>query len=306
MHFAIKALADGSREIFTAGIVTYVDVEVGPAEAAVLLEYNTNNRTKNQAHMKSLAAAMVAGEWIDNVVDVAFDQEGAMVNGQHSLGAVVYSGVTIVLRLTFGMPALARVSYDSGRGRTSIEAADMANLDIKNKSAVRSLRSALLTLPLDQALSGSAKIPNRTAGSQMRNAQYVGWLQEPGVREYANEIASKGRALSISYGSRKPARLAPSQCSWLWALLGEVNPEGAAEFFETLSSGRRAGRGDVFLALDTALDSLQTSGNRVFDQWVEIALVVTAWNAWIKGESRGFLRSAYLQVNREFPKPLSA
>lgn len=68
---------------------------ITPTTAAAYLERNTSNRTIKPKHVEALADSMTAGHWQCTHEGIAFDTNGALIDGQHRLSAVVKSGVTI-------------------------------------------------------------------------------------------------------------------------------------------------------------------------------------------------------------------
>jgi hypothetical protein len=106
----------GQKEVFTVTTV------VTPEMAARLLERNLDNRTirwKGPARtVEAYAAAMSRGEWDLNGEAVVMSREGLMNDGQHRCEAVVLSGVSPVMQITFGVARESRHTLDQGAGRT--------------------------------------------------------------------------------------------------------------------------------------------------------------------------------------------
>jgi hypothetical protein len=91
-----------------------VVTEVTPQLAAEWLSSNTFNRTISTPLVKKYANDMAAGFWTLNHQGIAFDDSGTLVDGQHRLSAVVMSGVTIKIMVTYGS---SRVGIDELRVR---------------------------------------------------------------------------------------------------------------------------------------------------------------------------------------------
>jgi len=74
---------------------------VGPDQAIKWLEGNTRNRRLDQKHVDYLAAEMKAGRWKLTHIGIAFDINGTLQDGQHRLWAIVMSGCTVEMNVTF-------------------------------------------------------------------------------------------------------------------------------------------------------------------------------------------------------------
>lgn len=93
-------------------------IEVDRRLALELLKANTRNRPVNSARVSEYAAMMLNGDWLDGVADIVIGADGVLQNGQHTLYAVVESGVPIVVTLKTGMRFEAQAVTDTQRART--------------------------------------------------------------------------------------------------------------------------------------------------------------------------------------------
>lgn len=93
-------------------------VKISPKQAEVLLKCtNTNNRPMSIAKVSTYAKDMQLGNWSDDSTDaIAFDKSGVLVNGQHRLKAVVKSGKTVQMLVSFGITPY--MGMDTGKTRT--------------------------------------------------------------------------------------------------------------------------------------------------------------------------------------------
>lgn len=93
-------------------------IEVDRRLALELLKANTRNRAVNNARVAEYAVMMLNGDWLDGVADIVIGDDGVLQNGQHTLYAVVESGVPIVVTLKTGMRLEAQAVTDTQRART--------------------------------------------------------------------------------------------------------------------------------------------------------------------------------------------
>ncbi len=94
---------------------------VGPDQAIKWLESNTRNRPLDQKHVDYLAAEMKAGRWKLTHVGLAFDINEVLQDGQHRLWAIVLSGCTVEMSVTFNTPEDCIQYVDGGKKRMAHE-----------------------------------------------------------------------------------------------------------------------------------------------------------------------------------------
>lgn len=98
-----KAINDHAGKLF----------EVDPALASKWLERNTRNRALREDVVQRYANDMKAGRWMITGDAIAFDTNGAIVNGQHRLWAVIFAEMTVPMLVTFDLkPEVVRVLDD--------------------------------------------------------------------------------------------------------------------------------------------------------------------------------------------------
>jgi len=78
-------------------------VLVTPEIAAQMLRQRPDyQRALIPSWVKHLAGCMARGEWLPTHEAIAFDTAGNLIDGQHRLGAVVLSGVTVTMTVLYG------------------------------------------------------------------------------------------------------------------------------------------------------------------------------------------------------------
>jgi hypothetical protein len=93
-------------------------IDVTPIQAANWLESNKFNRKISDVSVSRYARDMTNGHWTLNHQGIAFDDEGVLVDGQHRLMAIVKSGVTVKMMVTWGAD---RVGIDELRVRSAAD-----------------------------------------------------------------------------------------------------------------------------------------------------------------------------------------
>lgn len=84
------------------------------------------NRPVHQSQVNKYVQDMRAGMWGRNHQGIAFDRDGILMDGQHRLWAVVESGITVMMPVTWGLDREAQLTIDSGLKRTTADVAAIA------------------------------------------------------------------------------------------------------------------------------------------------------------------------------------
>jgi hypothetical protein len=94
-------------------------MDVDPAIARRWLENNFRNRFVKEDVVQAYARDMLNGTWVPTHQGIAFNDQDALIDGQHRLKAVIMSGVTVRTMVTFGLPSVI-----DGREMTTMDAVD--------------------------------------------------------------------------------------------------------------------------------------------------------------------------------------
>ena len=107
------------------GVLRWEVVNITAEIAKRWLEKNTNNRNVSDARVQTYAADMAAGKWLFHHQGIAFDESGALADGQHRLLAVVRAQeivkahvVSVPMLVTYGIHHDACATIDGQRVRT--------------------------------------------------------------------------------------------------------------------------------------------------------------------------------------------
>jgi hypothetical protein len=140
---AMTATAESTRR--PAPMHTVV-MMVGPDQAIKWLESNLRNRPMDQKHVDYLIAEMKAGRWKLTHHGIAFDINGVLQDGQHRLWAIVLSGCTVEMNVTFNTPEDCIEYVDGGRKRKDHERMQLSGRyqGKVSKDHVAALRAMLL------------------------------------------------------------------------------------------------------------------------------------------------------------------
>lgn len=92
-------------------------ITINPEFAQELLSTNTSNRPVNKANLEYFCELLRAGRFALTHQGIAIDSEGTLIDGQHRLLAIVMTGITVDLMVTYDLPPETFSKIDSGKIR---------------------------------------------------------------------------------------------------------------------------------------------------------------------------------------------
>jgi hypothetical protein len=106
---------------------------ITPQMAAMWLESNENNRRVQRDRVKLYANVMARGGWHFTHQGIAFYEDDRLADGQHRLMAIVESGASVWMNVTYGIKLPASTALDTGRPRNLTNAMHFMGLDTRHK-----------------------------------------------------------------------------------------------------------------------------------------------------------------------------
>ena len=94
-------------------------VLVTPEIAEKTLSNNTRNRNINWNHVRELAAAMTDGTWMETGTPIKLGPNNILVNGQHTLHAIIMSGKAQMMNVVYGVEEAVKYVEDRPLKRTA-------------------------------------------------------------------------------------------------------------------------------------------------------------------------------------------
>jgi hypothetical protein len=252
-------------------MITYEQVDLTPALAADLLAKTPDHqRNVTKTHVRRLARAMAAGEYLLNPQPLILDTTGALMDGQHRCAAVVQSGVTIPVVLARGADPTVFSLVDTGKNRLAAQFVEGSHSSIV-ASAARSVLAYRLRPDGGSMSAARAMITNKEILDEIkRDGEYQ--LAAPQVAAI-----------------RRAARITPAPLLAVHVLASRnIDSDRASLWLSGLETGESLVKGDPRLALRNRF--IQDSGRPVSgitQQWV---YTVKAWNAWVAGADMKQLR----------------
>lgn len=260
-------------------------VVVTPEIAREWLGYNTHNRRLRDRVIRAYAADMTAGAWRWNGESIKFAADGALLDGQHRLAAVIEANVDVTMLVIRGLPNETQETMDGGAKRKFSDV-----LQLRGEPQYIRLASIARMVHLWESGYRLTGGPNYAP----TNAQLFQTIEKyPYLREGAQA------ADQVSRGSGLP----PSIVGLCWWLFDQLDAEDADFFFSRLRDGQSMAKGDSIYELRRAVvASRSVRGER--SQAYLTAITIKAWNAYRDGVKVGLLRYRPGGANPEkFPEP---
>lgn len=245
-------------------------VHVTPETAADWLRaHDSKQRPRSKSLVDRYADMMLDGEWVLSSDALGFDVDGAGVNGQHRLAAVVASGVTCPFIVCWNLAPESFEVLDNGKRRT---AGDV--LAVEGIANARNLASvARIFLAYRNAGHFSARSPRAAA----ENLDVLGVVRDA---PYLHEATTRADTYYRDSGQVLTRSIVGAVYA---AAVSEGWPAADVHaFFDSVATGEGLWRGAPALALRTALVRAEVSG--VLTRARLLGLVVSGLSAHLGGQ----------------------
>jgi len=265
--------------------------KVSPSRARKLLATMVhNNRPVDLRRVKRYVKKMLEGTWRSTSQGLIIDWFGRLGNGQHRLLAVIESGVTIEIDITYGEDPENFLIWDKHKQRTLTDDFFIAEIEHPKESArmYRVYLDLLETTPKRFVALGHRR------GVSHEDA--LTWCRQ---NEHARlHVIEKCKAKEARRRLRPPAIF-----MGVYYYLYERTPDAADSFFDQLIHGA-AGSVDPVTQLRESLDQLMIESMRgvTIPKYVYAALVFKAFNAWMARKS---VESIWFDPSEGFPEVTS-
>lgn len=249
--------------------------KVTPFLAAAYLERNTKNRRMSSARVEAYAAAMQRGEWIFNGDSIRFSVDGALLDGQHRLSAVVKSGTTQNFLVVRGLPKNVFATIDTGAARTASDVIGLVGVKNQNVAA------AGARMYLNWKRNGSPGEPNTK--DRLSNAQ---------ILEFCSDNDLLDRAASYVAGNTFIKKfMSPSISCFSYLAFSDASEGMATSFLDEVSNKTEIFADSPAFLLRERL--LEMSGAKMkATKKDKTALVFKAFRLWRAGRKMKQLKVA--------------
>jgi hypothetical protein len=268
-------MAQSAVELNTCQNLVAKATLITPSLAQNMLETSARtgfiNRNISQVMVRIYAQQMKKGEWILSNDAICIDNEGAIINGQHRLQAIILSGCSVMMLVCYGIDRNAFSKMDRVKRRT-----DADNLSVLGVANNKTIAPGLRTLA-----TYLSKGVFHEGGHGLIDAIHFFPLYEKYEAEFQQGVSF--------YQRQNVKRLTSAACVCLAVIFLSIEQSKAASFFEGFIKGENLASKNPILALRRQLDMLmgKNQGQRFT---TSIALTIIAWNLFFNGEKRSTLR----------------
>jgi hypothetical protein len=247
-------------------------VTVTPALAAQWLERMPKNRNLRQGWVNTLAHAIEQKDWQFNGEPIRFGRDGALLDGQHRLHAIIQADQSADFIVVTGLEPDSIYVTDTGKPRSASDA-----LHLRGEKDAHALAGACHWLIIWE----QAHNLTRIGGSGRQFAPTIA-----DILRVLDKNPSLRHALPHGNRLRKSLTGGPSLWGFLAFLLQGIDPEDAAFFFERLLDGADLKGDSPLLLLRKRLTERRPGQAGAPMPPREIgALTIKAWNFYREGKS---------------------
>ncbi|MFE7193753.1 hypothetical protein [Kitasatospora sp. NPDC057541] len=264
-------------------------VKVTPEIAEEFLSRASVNRPLDKGQVRTLAEAIIRGEWRLTHQGIAFDKAGELLDGQHRLHAIIEANSPAEMFVVDGLSRDVFPVLDTGKRRSAADT--LSSTGEKYLTLLSStIRHVILfkAMPNEPWTGGRARVSNDRilAAYNAEKDRYV-------------EAVTAGRELSKHlFASQTAAAVG-------YFVTTEVAPAAdIEEWVSGLKSGASLDSGDARLALrEVPSDKQKRGSKRRLDMRDQVAIYIKAWNAWVEPEKVRELVLRRLRKKEKMPMP---
>lgn len=259
---------------------------ITPRRATQLLTLNVRNRPIRRAAVDRYLDDMVHGRWQFNGAPIIVSEEGALIDGQHRLTALVESGRTLPFAVIYDAPDTLRRTVDQGSARTPGDILAFAGYGYNAKNVAAIARMAMSR----EAGMGSL------GGFRPSNQAILEWVQQ-------NEDVVDAADVYMAAMKRTPAN--PTVVATAWLLFHRIDPSRANSFVvDRFVKGLGLSEGDPVLALKERLNDGVLSKSDTEAKGIQLRYFTLAWNIDREGRQVSKLQAPKGGWTRKnFPEP---
>lgn len=247
-------------------------VYVTPEMATRWLHLNTHNRSLNPPTVRRFVADMRAGAWQMTGEAIKFAPDGALLDGQHRLSAIVQSGVTVPIWVMRNVDPAAQRVMDTGRRRSAGDALTLAG----EKHATMLAAACRVAI----GMAGDGTTTKDPARNDVSHAQIEAFVAEnPDIRS-AVEFAAR---------YHHNTDCLPALVSYSYWVMARINYHDADSFWRAASLKVGLVEDDPVLALTNRLAQARRQREQLPKRAL-LSMVFRAWNARRAGKPMRIMR----------------
>jgi hypothetical protein len=267
----------------------YTEELITPTRASQILEANIKNRDIRQPRVDKYANDIISGRWKEGTGEsIKISKTGIVLDGQHRLHAIIKANKAVVMLVISGIEDSVFDVIDTGSSRNATDVFKIA--DVKNSSTIPSI---IATFNL---LEGGKKI-----GAQVSQKSTNAMLMEQYQKDehFWQWVARDARVMYHSFARI----LSPSFLGGFYAHFHKLNPVKAELFMMQLTTGIGVENNIINLLRNKLIQDKMSP--RKMPPNLKMALIIKAWNYFVKGDGGSVKLLKFDTIRDEFPKAIS-
>lgn len=243
---------------------------IDPELATLYLERNVHNRKLDRRQVVFYAMAMQRGEWMPNGDTIRFSSRDVLLNGQHTLAAIVESGKSQLCCVIRGLPDEVFKTIDKQKRRN--DGHDLHRAGYKNCYAL----AATIRMLWSYETYRSTQSPTEQR------------LTSEQILKIAESIPAMSESVDQSCNLASGKLLTTTVACLLW-FTGRGLLDKRSQFFGILGGDIAATKKHPAGALRERCLT-EKSSRRRSTSWLSTALAIKAWNLHCEGREVGCLK----------------
>jgi hypothetical protein len=269
-------------EVKSNTIETTTTEFITPETAEYYFSLNIKNRGLNMSYVRDLADDMLNGKWELTHQGIAFNNEGALFDGQHRIKAIVlaknidatFQGVPLMV--TRHANDVSRMVIDSGKTRTPRHVLAMEGFSYPGERSA--LAANIIIYNHNKGLFSKGQMKWKKI--KISKADILDFCRKHDLTEYL-EFSSDL--------SRKGSFVTKTLWSFTTWILFNIDKQNAEIFLKQLSKGVGLKESSpVLLLRDRLMENKEEKFK--FNDFIALIYIIKTWNAWILGSNLGLLR----------------
>lgn len=266
-------------------------ISVTPDLAAQWLATNTeNNRRISKTTVNRYAQDMIRDQWLITGEALKFDTTGRLIDGQHRLSAVVASKKTVQMYIIRDLPEETILVIDTGKSRSAGDALKIAGQNGYSNAMAALARKIIVFNGGSNPIRGDKGRGLRLNGQTVTNRQIIEYCTENDLTEHVKfgwNMKSIGVTDALNFG----------EYAFFHWYFGLVDSQAAEIFLRKLATLENV---DMQSPIRALLNKLTRSITRL-DGKMKMHAVITAWNAWRKGEKLTLIHVGRIAADEPIP-----
>lgn len=271
-------------------------ITITEERASAMLAANVKNRKMGVSkQIPQLRKEIASGNWNDNVSKINFTKDTVLSDGQNRLFSVVAEHKPIRCLVTWGVDDDAQLVTDRRGTRTLADDLQIAGV----KSAKEVSTVGRLYFLRAKGLSTYSVLNSGGASTTQFPDQEIYRY----IMSNLDKITALQRRAGSIYASLRELAVQSRNVQLLSIEFDEISEEDATAFWNSLSKGINLNDRNPIYLLRSRLLKAKTSNGEKLDARYQAALIIKAWNFYMKGETPGVLKYTQGGANPEpFPE----